>query len=352
MNRLPPSQWNPSGDQSVGRPRTGATRARLVLLALGIGLCANTARPDTLQLPTGEILKGRVVERSDTTILFDSNGLGRISVPAKGVEVSRDEPATAAKSPSRPLVAESSPMPATPPAPSAKPQPPQSWVRQALRLPPQFTGMIDIGADVLNSDVNMRDYVVDAGFGWKNGKNEYATHHAYERMTVNGAKTTDTHDESLRWIRHIDPRWMFLSQADWRHDGNQGVQYRTDLIAVPGYYFFKYDRWSLLGGVGPSYEWSKWMTPGAKPMHRFNVAAYEVFRFQLTKTLALRQTFLGYDDPKDTADTRYVLDVNLRQRLGAGLSLILNYDRRHDSRPAPRSVTDQDRLTTKLGYEF
>lgn len=313
-------------------------------LAGATTLLAAASRAETLRLASGEVLIGRIVERTEATITFESNALGRLSVPAVSVTIV----AGADEAPAPPSTPSQAAVPAAP-EPAA---PPMSWMRKKLALPAAFSGSIELGADVLTTDVKMRDYIVEASFGWKDGKNEYQTYHAYEKVTVDGTQVTDTHDEGVRWIRHLHPRWMWLSQADWRHDASQGIDYRVDLVGVPAFYFFKSERFRLLGGVGPSYEWRQWDVPGAPLVDQFNVAAYEVMNFGLTSSLSLRQTFLGYVKPGSTDDYRYVFDVSLRHQLSAGLSLILSYNQRHESNPPPGGVEKQERFMTKLGYQF
>ncbi len=322
---------------------------RLCWATLGVSsaLVTAAAHGDTLRLQSGEVLIGTIVSRTPTEITFDSKALGRISVPAAGVEIVGNAPESAGTAAAPAAAPSSTRGTGAAPAPETKP-----WVRRILRLPDAFSGSIETGVDSLNADVRMRDYIVEASFGWKDEKNEVQTHSAYEKMTVDGFKVTDTHDESLRYIRRLGARWVWLSQADWRHDTNQGIAHRLDLIGIPGFYLVKNDRLRLLAGIGPSYEWRKWDLPGATVARRFNAAGYELFNVTLTPTLSFRQTFLGYVDPKETDETRYVFEAGLIQRLSAGLSLILTYNRRFESNPPPRAVENRERVLTKLGYEF
>ncbi len=300
---------------------------------------------ETLRLSSGEILIGRTIERTAGMIVFESETLGRLRVPAASVQ-SENGPAPAPVG--GPAPSSQPPVVAADPAPA----PSGSWVRRKLSLPAAFTGSVEFGADVLSAEADMRNYHFEAGFGWKDEKNEYATYHLYDYVSVDGVQAAKTHDEGARWIRHLNSRWMLLGQADWRSDESQQLDYRVDTVAVPAFYVWKQKRSALLAGVGPAHEWRRWLVPGAATVSHWNVAAYEVLRFGLTPTLSLRQTFLAYVDPQDRDDYRYVFDVVLRQQLTAGVSLILNYNRREESRPAPGIVREQDRLMTKLGYEF
>lgn len=302
---------------------------------------------DVLRLPNGEVLVGKVLDRNASVIVFDSQMLGRVSVPAAGVEIQSSESVVAEKTQVKPQ----SVQPAAA-AMANRPQPEPSWIRKQFGLPAAFGGNIDVGVDMLNADQEVRNYRVEAGFSWKTETNEFATYHAYESMRVNNVQATKTHDEGLRWIRHLPPRWMLLGQVDWRSDENQGVDYRVDAVFVPSFYFWKADRFQLLGGVGMSHEWRRWMFVNTELDSHFNYAAYQVMRFKLTPTLSLRETLLAYMDVDDTDNRRSVFDVTLRQRLSAGLSLMLNFNNRYESNPAPRTVKRQERLMTKLGYEF
>ncbi len=323
-------------------PRTRLARI-LGCIAI-VPLLAGSLAADTLRTPTGETLVGRVVEQTPTTIVFESKALGRITVAAAGVEVMRENAPAASAAPAAPVASGAAA------APPAEPSP--SWVRKKLKLPAAFTGGVEFGVEALNSVVKTRSYMFEANFGWKSGDNEFQTHDAYEDQVFNGQYAKHTYEHGVRWIRHLGPRWDWLSQADWRRDQAQGIDYRVDVVGVPAYNFFKTDRFSLLGGVGVNYEWRRWELPGAEAVARANVAGYEVIRYRITKTLSLRQTFLGYAVAHNTDEYRYQFFVGLRQQLSAGFSLNMSYDRRHESDPPPGTVADKDRFFTNIGYEF
>lgn len=333
---------------------------RLALVVIVGGLCAGL-RADTLRLPGGEVLIGRVVERNATTIVFESKTLGRLSVPAAGVEIVPDAgapaPVTKAAATSPGATPASQPPPGGPGGP-----PPQSGLRKLWKLPEAFSAEVQLGIDRMDTDVRARNYTAEVTAGWKTPKYEYQAYSSYEKVQILGINATNTRVHSGRAIRHLNERWMWLSQLDWRHDESQGIAWRVDAVSMPAYYFIKSDRFSLLGGAGPAYEWRRWMpeppTP-ARPFpptpqleEQFNVAGYQVFRWKITPALSFHQTFLGYVDPDDSGNHRTLVEANLRQRLPAGLSLMLHFEYRKESNPAPLAVETQRRFVTKLGYEF
>ncbi len=336
---------------------------RLALVLIAAGALGLELSAETLRLPGGEVLIGRIVERSATTIVFESKTLGRLSVPAAGVEVVPDKEApapvtkTAATAPASGAAPGSVPPPGGPGGP-----PPESGLRKLWKLPEAFSASIELGIDQMDTDVKARNYTGEVNLGWKTPKYEYQAYSSYEKVEILGVNATNTRVHSGRAIRHINPRWMWLSQLDWRHDESQSIAWRVDAVSMPAYYFIKNDRFSLLGGVGPAYEWRRWMAapptpavpipPTPKMEEQFNIAGYQVFRWKITPSLSFHQTFLGYIDPNDSGNHRTLVEANLRQRLPAGLSIMLHYEYRKESNPAPTAVEEQKRFVTKLGYEF
>lgn len=330
--------------------------AKLALVVIAAGGLGLGLKAETLRLPGGEVLIGRVVERTPTTIVFESRTLGRISVPAAGVEIVSDAGAPAQMTKAA-AVAPSGAAPGNVPPPGGPGgPPPESGLRRLWKLPEAFSASIDLGIDQMDTDVKARNYTAEVTMGWKTQKYEYQTYSSYEKVEILGINATNTRVHSGRAIRHINERWMWLSQLDWRHDETQGIAWRVDAVSLPAYYFIKSDRFSLLGGAGPAYEWRRWAASSAVPApkmeEQFNLAAYEVFRWKLTPALSFHQTFLGYVDPGDSDNHRSIFEANLRQRLPAGLSLMLHYEYRKESNPAPLAVETQKRFVTKLGYEF
>lgn len=328
---------------------------KLTLLLATLAALLPGLRAETLRLPGGEVLIGRVIERNATTIVFESKTLGRLSVPAAGVEVVPDGEATAPVTKTAAAAPSATPGGAPPPGGPGGP-PPQSGLRKLWKLPEAFSAEIQLGIDKMDTDVKARNYTAEVTMGWKTPKYEYQTYSSYEKVEILGINATNTRVHSGRAIRHINERWMWLSQLDWRHDESQGIAWRVDAVSMPAYYFIKNDRFSLLGGAGPAYEWRRWapspVVPRPPMEEQFNVAGYQVFRWKILPALSFHQTFLGYVDPDDSSNHRTLVEANLRQRLPAGLSLMLHYEYRKESNPAPLAVETQKRFVTKIGYEF
>ena len=100
-----------------------------VCCCVGLAMFATACLADTVVLTSGEILVGTVVSESDATVVFDSSGLGKVSVPRDRIlRIEKGAVASTATPGAQEMVA-----PAVPPgeevAQTAAPLPPPKKIR-------------------------------------------------------------------------------------------------------------------------------------------------------------------------------------------------------------------------------
>lgn len=313
-------------------------RFRFLWVPICLTLLASSVFADRLDLESGEILIGQILSENEHSITIDSAALGVVTVNLAGATIVRDEIVVSQETVSS--------IEATEPASESR----NNWLRRTV--PRSITGSLDIGLDMSNSDVKVRSYMFEAGLRWKVEENEVQTRHYYEYLSIDGNRATDTYENSVRWIRTLSPRWILLSQGNWLRDEGKGIDYRVDVLSVAGYYFVKSEKITLLGGIGPAYEWERWDRLGEEGSETFNIAAYELFRYRFTPQLTFEQIFLGYVSPSHAHDRRHHVEASLRQMLTPSMSIGLKYSLDYDNTPPPGYPKDQDRLTATIGYDF
>jgi putative salt-induced outer membrane protein YdiY len=276
------------------------------------------ARAEEVVLTTGEVLKGKVAERTDATVVLEHPVLGRLEIPASGVKEVR---------------------PDTPPPPPA-PKPP---VPRAERAPDSWKFQIEAGLNGTSGNTHTQD--LHAGFLGKQEEPESAwkADARFDEGKVDGDLVKSHFSSGLRrdWLPK-NTKWFYFGEGRYERDQFTPWDQRATLAAGMGYRWIETESLNtkLRFGAAGTKEWgsgdeSEHVRPEGllgvdltwKPWHGHEITAASTY----------------YPDLTDRPEYRLVSSVgwNIRLDEPAGISLRFAVEHEMDThREAPFKKQD------------
>ncbi|MBL9150528.1 MAG: DUF481 domain-containing protein [Phycisphaerae bacterium] len=315
----------------------------------------------TIELKSGDVLRGRVVAQTDSSITIEHPELGTLTISiAKIVRVREmDQP------PAPPAVAVAPPaeMPEPPPADEgsalAAPTPPPAATdpndpRDEVDVDPvrgawRYYASIAFAGEFSSTDeVSIR---AAAGATYETKPFQMRFDGEYYFRTLDGA-TTDNNlliNGIQEWTLG-ETRWLFFAQEQYQYDEFQSWEHRVSLYGGPGYRLIQSDAMDLTirGGFGATYE------VGVDDWRPQALLA-EDFSWQFTKRQKITINSSIAPNVSDLSDyllqgaVEYALAVGETRR---GLALTLGLRDIYDSSPPEGSTHNDLRVYGGLRYDF
>ncbi len=302
-------------------------------LVLFVLLPASVSFADRIELITGEVLRGEIVQRTAEWLVLDHQILGRLEIPAQAVR-RVDDLLPAPSSPPTELVRDTrksqpNPAPHTPaPPPTPTPEPGPRW---HSKIEFGFAATEGNSEDA-NLTLAFRS-LIDRGFDM------YTFDSRYSLRTSRGDRSENKLTAGLlaEWPLS-DPRWSYFAQSRYDFDEFQSWDHR------------------ITGGVGVGYHLID--INGVDPAGN----ARDVFDLRARLGLGLRREFGSTNEriqPEGIFGGDLVWQLDSHQRLAAGTTFFPNLDETSEFRVVTNAewvldLDTMDGLSLKLGlaHEF
>lgn len=321
--------------------------SRLTGLLAALGACSIifaltiSARGDTVRTANGETLNGTIIQTTDDYILFRSASFGEIKIPrTPGTEFTRSSPSSALTgAPASPASAPAGTAGAPAKPAGAPPPPPPGLIRSMFSLSDRWSAEFEANFMVQNDKFKVTARGTELTIGYKvpnatkpaQPLHDFGLFGAYNFQKVNDTVVGENSEFALRYFYQPISSWLLVSQADWSRDRINGIDFRSNVIAVPAYRFIDSKSARLFAGFGPSFNSESTIVSsspnGLREESSFRVAFYQLYQQSITPGLTFRQTLLILSRPQDPSETYNLrLGASLRRMLTPNLSLSLSYN--------------------------
>jgi hypothetical protein len=262
----------------------------------------NRAAGDEVRLKSGDVLKGKIAEQSETTVVLVHPLLGRLSLPRTQIEMvtlsAPDAPASEAAAPvivpapqANPTAAVTTAPPTAPPT-TPPPNPDAPATLPIAELPPKpfwegWRGSVDAGIN--GSDGNSETFSARTTLGAKRVTTSLETSATlqYIYVTDDGIKSKSRGEVNLRndWLLNPSP-WGFFALGKVEYDEFQPWDLRGSAFVGPSYTFIQSTRTTLRGrtGLGITREFGS---------ERNEVSPEALFGLELNHKLSDRSRLFG-----------------------------------------------------------
>ena len=244
--------------------------SRLTGLLAALGACSIilaltiSARGDTVKTANGETLNGTIIQTTDDYILFRSASFGEIKIPrTPGTEFTRSSPSYALTgAPASPASAPAGPASAPAKPAGAPPPPPPGLIRSLFSLSDRWSAEFEANLMVQNDKFKVTARGTELTIGYKvpnatkpaQPLHDFGLFGAYNFQKVNDTVVGENSEFALRYFYQPISSWLLVSQADWSRDRINGIDFRSNVIAVPAYRFIDSKSARLFAGFGPSFN--------------------------------------------------------------------------------------------------
>lgn len=313
-----------------------------VVVGLFVVCIAARLGADIVQLSTGEVLRGDIVEQTDATYVLDHPVLGRLTIP-------RDQVAKLEVQPKEAAPAEEGEQPADVPLPKraryeAKPPPPP-------KVPPSYDSILEGWKSTLSLSFSGSSGNTDRSdlrFGFDT-KRETLSSRAFFKSalymaTDDGDKTSEEFfaDGRIEWP--IDgSRWFAFIESRYDYDRFQAWDHRYNGAAGLGYELIKEDDILLKvrGGAGAAREWG-----GTDDHWRPEALAAVNFDWKINGTVSLTANTTYYPDLEEFPESRILSDAGVVLKLSNDHNLSLKFGIENEY----QSRTDDDSKHNDFKY--
>lgn len=327
------------------RPRPPAWFRVAAALAV-LAVLAAPAKADRIVLASGDVLRGRIVERQEGHLILDHPDLGRLVVP--DVKIARivfeDTPPVAEvrRADAQTTDAVDEEAPATVARVETADEPPgKDWY-------------VKVNASLQASTGNTEEDLVRVGVvaGWETKQTELDADLTYYFKS----KPEGTSDNELtaglrqRWLLP-DTKWFWFGEGRFDFDAFQSWRYRVTGHGGPGYRLWDRERTRLdaLVGLGARREWGS-----QNDDIRFEATVGLDFRWTITHRQQVRVGASYYQVVTDGDDYRFRSTASWRLKLDPELqlSLVTGYQFEYQSIADPDKTNDDLRIYVGLEMEF
>jgi opacity protein-like surface antigen len=301
----------------------------------------------SLELNSGEFIRGKIIEVRADELDFASQALGVLTI-RKSLVTSRSLDLLDVKGSGDSdgiVKVETKGVSRTQPIgkAAAASEPERPFLNRVTGLSGTLKAMTQIGYTYVENQNKIHVFSGNLSLIWKRPKSEWMMQHGYTLNEVDGTAYQKRRQHTLRYIQNLSDNWIWLNQADWLSDSESAIDAQLQAVSVPAYYVIKNEDTTLLAGIGLGYQSVDYDSSAfsASEIEGFDLArkhhavfAYQLFRKKLTEALSFEETLLigtAWDEAFTTAD----LNVTLSEQLTKRLSIQLQYEGSYLSDPAP-----------------
>ena len=317
---------------------------------------AATGPADTLRLANGDVVHGRLLQRSHGEIRFASPVLGTLVVAEAAATVELDADPGAGRS------AAASPLPTAAPARSTAGSP----AKAAPAAHPRWNSKIESGL-VWQSARDSTDLNLRGETSYKDPGDDLRFQARYLYSESNALTITDRADGGLRWRHELDGYWFGQTNTSYLSDRMKGIDHSTEENIGIGYHVFKSARTTASLGTGLTLQYRD--APNIDTGFSLLGEFFQDFAVKINKRLEFGEEASALYSPSGRSlrtlannqvlfvDTtvpnyRYGANAFLRGKLTDVFSLNLRYEFNFDNAVAAPIQKTDERLTTSLGYSF
>lgn len=344
---------------------------RLTALAF-VGLLPALALADTLKLANGDTLTGSLVSSNGEQIVFKSDILGEITVPADKAEivtppVSQDVPTAseAMADVNSGLASDEGEVS----APAATPEEKQAeedknaFDKGVLKaksyvdyiVPEGWSGKLKFGVSYVDTKTTSQAWAASLDAKKDAGKNHYGVYAFYNftsQVDQNAvqSKTLDKWGGGFTYSRDLSERWFLQSDTDYLRDLVKDINHQVTETVSLGYKVVNEEdfTFSILPGVAGQYidaqgfnkHWIFYGTLGDELMYRFN----QTFRVEQDAGIRL--------SPENTSDYQVYFNAAFIAKLTDWIDASLNYQYTYDTTVGPGGVKGEQQIIFALGVPF
>ena len=298
-------------------PRTRLARGGCRVLAfLVAALLAPVAVADTVELVSGDVLHGKVVERTDDLVVIEHETLGRLEVPADQVaSVTTDaQPAEQAAQDAAQDVAQ--------PLEEAQAEAPEAEEKEKS----PWSLAIDLSLNISQGNTDESDFRFGLTARRPTETTRWRIDSSWYYKQSEGSSTDNKFTLGARndWI-NPGKKWFWFVAGRFDWDKFESWDQRLSAQTGPGYHLVEDEKIKLdvLGGLGPRKEWGSdsdsWKFEGSLGLDlEYKVTERQSLDFDITYFLVLDDT----DDyrTRSTGNWRYALSDDLQLSLLVGYS--------------------------------
>lgn len=298
----------------------GAIRGAGLAAALLLGAAA--ARADDVGLETGEILQGKVVDRTGKELVLDHPVLGKVRIPAARVKfvVTDAEKAAAAEAARKAEAAQARAV--------AEGAPAEGPAGAAAESKAAWISRLELGINGAGGNTRSLNFIGGVKTERADAKGKWTADARYSRTESEGETTQSRLTSGLRrdWTTE-DPRWSFFGEARYDRDQFQEWDQRAVVSAGALYKFIEEKDLFVglrAGGAGTK-EWGSG-EPHVRPEGLLGVEAK--YRIDDAKELVFQSTY--YPDLSDMPEFRTFSSIALSIRLDEKGTLNLRFGAEHE----------------------
>jgi putative salt-induced outer membrane protein YdiY len=326
------------------RTRISHTRSGRCLTALlAAALLAPVGAADVIELVSGEVLHGTVVEQTDELVVIDHETLGRLELPADQVASVKTEAELAEQA------AQEDAQDAAQPLEEAEAEAPEA---EEDKEKSPWSLSVDLSVNISQGNTEESDFRfgLNARRQTEETRLRIDSSWYYKRDRNNTTDNKFTLGSRFDWLLPGSPWFWFVGgRFDW--DKFESWDQRLSAQTGPGYHLIEKDDLLLdvLGGLGTRKEWGSqndsWKLEGSLGLDfEYRYTERQSVEFDITYFTALDD----FDDfrTRSTANWRYALSNDMR------LSLLVGYSWEYQNIADPGDKRYDFRFFVGLQFAF
>lgn len=317
------------------------------LLALTLLLTTGTATADEIELTTGEVLHGRLVELTEQQVVFEHPVLGELTVPREQVTRFHSEPAADGELDADGDVdveVDDASQPADGDAPEVEPD--------AAGLLARWDSTLTLGFSGTRGNTRSQSFNTQFRTLKEDDDHRWIAEANYFYGRDNGIITQNEFRAELTkdWLFPESP-WFYFARANYQYDQFQPWRQRVGGYGGFGYEFIKREDLELVGrvGLGGTYEFEggRGFTPEA-------LLGASLLRWHITENQTLTGSATLYPNLEDRGEFRLDNGVEwtLRVSHADNLSIKLGLENQYESAPAGDGKHNNLKYYGGIVFEF
>lgn len=282
---------------------------------------------DRIELRTGDVLRGEIVERTDDHVVVEHAVLGRLNIPVDQI-ASMPQPPTAVDVPVDPEA-----QPELPPERA----PWKSQIDLGLAGSRGNTETLDVRAAFLTIQESERHrWRIDASY-------------FYSRDDGGTNRNSATAGVLRDWLMPDSP-WLFFAQGRYDYDEFRDWTHRVSGHGGVGYQFIDTDEFTLIGrlGAGAAKEWKR-----SAPLRPEGLIGGE-FVWNISERQRLAAASTLYPDLGDFFEFRVVSAIQwtMQMDFARGLALSAGIEHEYESQTSPGVEHSDLKFYTGVTFQF
>lgn len=332
---------------------------RTFILALTIltGCCVAVQAQDSLHLPNGATLPGKLLAVEDGEIIFDADFVGVVRISSDQATVTeagvqQEQVVTGdAGVPVMPVeTAETAEVVEGDPLPLDEPVQWYEFWRWDL-LSEKWNGEFLFGMTNKKSNVSSQEVRTDLKLTYQmSAVDQFQWEGYYEFKEQDNVSSTDKYGASMRYRHDISDRWFVQTQNKYDVDRIKHIRHNLQNSIGVGYRVIDTEtiQLNLVPGVGAQYLDQQ----GPDDGWFFKVNAYEDFKWIIWRDLTFEQRMDFWIDPAHTNNYNYSLSASLTTTLVGNLILRLSFKQDYDNNVQAGTSKSERTIVTSIGYKF